>query len=732
MGDPDEEPNIHPTEPPDPPNITICDFPVLNASKSNSRLKVSNSNKHFDQYLVLDLKNVDRRHINPYEIKTELEKISGQNIAELTGTSKCKLNVKTTSAGQTEKLLGTTSLLNKPCSITRHPSFNGNKGLIRVRLYDFQDMEELKSNISTSNQCNIEKIEKATFIKSRNGETSYIITFKQELPYSIYIPGEISDTVVQPFKSRPMMCRRCLQYGHTQKRCNAEKQLCRRCTAHDHEEQQYTAEFPKCLHCSEAHATGHRDCTKEKQEQTILDVVEKEKVTFQRARQIITETPISRTSAAQSNPAFHTLFTVTLPKGTKRSIDPWLLEKAIQNHTGKKPRNCRGKPGDDDSFIVEVQSKEESRRMSEPIIKIGMHVAKVQLNNSFNIQKGLIFIQGYDLLDFESYKKSLIEQQKLVTLEHAHWMNLKDKRTQALIVGFQGDLPSYLNIPGETKSTLVHEYKRLPLLCKKCLEYGHSKNVCREKSTKCQNCTSSNHQSASCEEATRCLHCTLPHKTGEKSCQRHIVEEEVLAIQSRSRVSRSQAFIIYEREHPNARSTNYAAAVISLPKHPKTSSMQRELAASNPEEPKHQSKLQNEISAKNKTKEKTDIKPNKSLSKEKTTKSFSPVIHFDENDGSVTITPNVHLPAGQTTQREKEKRSRVSDEGVDRGRSRYREEKRIKSDRRTNHSRPDRKPNSKERFSSTHRSTSRSGSGRSNHSIKHRSPGTKNYTSKNK
>ena len=74
---------------------------------------------------------------------------------------------------------------------------------------------------------------------------------------------------------------------------------------------------------------GARDCVKQIQEQKILETVETEKVTFQRARQILTEKPVTRLATANLT-VFPTLFDVTLPRGTKRKINPWLV-------TGKMP-----------------------------------------------------------------------------------------------------------------------------------------------------------------------------------------------------------------------------------------------------------------------------------------------------------------------------------------------------------------------------------------------------------
>ena len=532
------------------------DFPSLeNSNKNSENPKIERFVRHLElQFLI-----TDRRQVNPFSIKKELEKISGGKIKSLVGTSKYKLNIETRSAEQTDKCLQITKLCDSSCKIYPHPTFNTSKGLIRIKSYDIDDMDEFKHHLSE--QYDIEKIEKAPFIKSRRNETSYIVTFNEEkLPYSVYIPGEVTDTVVQNFNSRPMLCKNCQEYGHTAKRCRNEEPRCRQCAQQGHKSENCTANDPKCHHCKEDHAAGSKNCNKEKEEQKLLDTVQKEKVTFQRARQILTPVPVSRQLTPKTTP-FASMFNVTLPKGCKRQLkNPWIVEKAIKEHTGKTPRKCRGSPQDEDTFVIEVASLEESRKMST-LRKIGDHEVTVQVNNNQNLQKGLIYIQGYDMLEFDDYKTELINENNLVGAEHATWITTRDSRTQVIIVTFKEDLPKYMDIPGETMRTVVHEYKRLPNHCKKCLHYGHSKKVCREEEPKCLNCTSREHTFPPCDEQPQCLHCSQQHRTGDKRCQQYKVEEEILAIQAKSLVSRLQAQIIYRREHLESHNSNYAAAV---------------------------------------------------------------------------------------------------------------------------------------------------------------------------
>ena len=587
---------VSPPDPPDPPIITREDLPPLsngnksstnrNANKttftddkntkdsfptlsSNKTHRSSNQmntfhRRPFTRYLEIDFGDINRRDVNPFKIQNEIQEITGEKVKELTGMNKSKLTLQTKSAEQTAKCLNISSLAGKTCKINLHPKFNTCKGLIFLRQFETDDTEEFKINLQE--YYDIENVEKATFIKTKPGVTPYILTFNQEnTPYTLYIPGEISDTVINPFIPRPMMCKGCLEYGHTQKRCKKSVLRCKKCSDTGHEERDCTAQASKCYHCAEDHVAGARDCVKQIQEQKILDTVETEKVTFQRARQILTEKPVTRLATANL-PVFPTLFDVTLPRGTKRKINPWLVEKCIQQHTGKMPRKCRGKSNSEDTFVVEVGSENEARLMST-FTKIGTYDVVVTVNNTFKLQKGIIYIQGYNLSDFDSYREGLMKQHNISQVEQATWIKTKNIFTNALILSFQHEMPNYIDIPGESTRTLVNEYKRIPNLCKTCLEYGHPQRVCRG-DQRCHNCTSTEHSFPPCELDSKCLHCPMPHKTGDKSCQQYKIEEEILAIQAKHRVSRNQAIVIFDRNTPNIRSMNFAAALATTTSNP--------------------------------------------------------------------------------------------------------------------------------------------------------------------
>lgn len=59
------------------------------------------------------------------------------------------------------------------------------------------------------------------------------------------------------------------------------------------------------------------------------------------------------------DPQYATHFKCSLDPDLKQKITPWTLEKTVHHQLGSKPKSIRSV--DRDSFIIEVNSKEQSR-----------------------------------------------------------------------------------------------------------------------------------------------------------------------------------------------------------------------------------------------------------------------------------------------------------------------------------------------------------------------------------
>ena len=118
-------------------------------------------------------------------------------------------------------------------------------------------------------------------------------------------------------------------------------------------------------------------------------------------------------------PIFPSLFDLKFTIEHKRKISPFLLEKCIQNHTGTKPRTIRTK--DATTFIIEISSRKESVAMII-LVKIHNYPVKTIINNTSDIQKGLIYVYGYNMSSLEVFKTGLMNEHNLINVEEAIWM----------------------------------------------------------------------------------------------------------------------------------------------------------------------------------------------------------------------------------------------------------------------------------------------------------------------
>ena len=145
------------------------------------------------------------------------------------------------------------------------------------------DLDELLKHIKEQDE-NIYSIEKITFIQSFNpNDQAFMIKFtSNHIPDSLDIGGPV---ILKPLINRPLMCKNCKEYGHSQKTCK-KKEICRKCSGEGHDSK--LCKLPDfCIHCeTNEHSTNYIECPKRKREQEIVNIQHRDRVSFLRARQI--------------------------------------------------------------------------------------------------------------------------------------------------------------------------------------------------------------------------------------------------------------------------------------------------------------------------------------------------------------------------------------------------------------------------------------------------------------
>ena len=176
-----------------------------------------------------------------------------------------------------------------------------------------------------------------SFIKSRNSNTTTVLrTFNlQEQPYTIYFPGQQSDTAVYKYQDRPMVCHNCHNYGHTKTRCRRKgvKQICRE-VDHTSNKTNKSPNETRCPNCEAGNMAGSNNCEIEIKERVIKKMQADSRVGRRRALQILAGADESLRSNPQSYP---THFRCKMDPENKRKFNPWVIENIFAQEIGSKP-----------------------------------------------------------------------------------------------------------------------------------------------------------------------------------------------------------------------------------------------------------------------------------------------------------------------------------------------------------------------------------------------------------
>lgn len=108
----------------------------------------------------------------------------------------------------------------------------GNKGQVFVYGYNMIKFEKFKKGLIAEHGL-IDAIE-AHWIRVKNKHGTSIVSFREDFPEYLDIPGKRKKTKVFAYQERPMMCKK---YGHGSKKCR-EQEVCARCGKDCHDKTQ--------------------------------------------------------------------------------------------------------------------------------------------------------------------------------------------------------------------------------------------------------------------------------------------------------------------------------------------------------------------------------------------------------------------------------------------------------------------------------------------------------------
>ena len=164
--------------------------------------------------------------------------------------------------------------------------------------------------------------------------------------------------------------------------------------------------------------------------------------------------------------------------------------------------------------------------------------------------------------NFEDYKTEIMKEFNVRDVQRATWIRSRSIIASPLLITFNSKQPpSTMNIIGEQTLTKVYEYFSKPMICRQCLEYGHTVKHCKQQISTCGKCDVTGHSRNECTSLDMtCHHCGDKHPTASNKCPTYRLEEEIIRVQTREKISRQQAKTKILSENP-ALKMNYAQAL---------------------------------------------------------------------------------------------------------------------------------------------------------------------------
>lgn len=209
--------------------------------------------------------------LDTFEIGSKLEELGLQGIPVKT-TKTGEFHFTARNEEEASTLLQTKQLEDGTEIATRTLGEGKCKGVIHCPAIKGRKEEDIKSKLSKNG---------VTEVKARGQNGTFVLTLNTPtLPAEIQV-GALK-VEVQPYIPRPLLCRQCFVYGHTQKVCR-NKPACRKCGG-PHSDKLPCLKPAKCRNCGGKHHPNDKACKVWQQEQSINEMMILHKIPGQQAR----------------------------------------------------------------------------------------------------------------------------------------------------------------------------------------------------------------------------------------------------------------------------------------------------------------------------------------------------------------------------------------------------------------------------------------------------------------
>ncbi|XP_055591269.1 uncharacterized protein LOC129760327 [Uranotaenia lowii] len=234
-------------------------------------------------YVILKAADGHKLPQNPFIIGRSVEKVG-----KIEGFFEKKQGwyvIKTRSKDQIRELAKLTCLTDgTPIVIARHPSLNKRKCVVTCQEAQSMDEKELLAELSHQKVIEVRRITKKTPAGVVGTPTLILTISSTVIPEFIHFGFlRVRTRLYYPL---PLLCRNCLQYGHTKQKCTSPLS-CSKCNSNEHDSQN-CKNHPYCGNCkTEGHSPINRSCPTWLAETAALKITTEQNIPIAAARKMI-------------------------------------------------------------------------------------------------------------------------------------------------------------------------------------------------------------------------------------------------------------------------------------------------------------------------------------------------------------------------------------------------------------------------------------------------------------
>ena len=211
-----------------------------------------------------------------------------------------------------------------------------------------------------------------------------------------------------------------------------------------------------------------------------------------------------------------------------------------------------------DTLQIQVSSRNQGNKLAA-VTKIANNDVVVQLDSAMNETKGTLYSETLSNSSIEELMEAFASQGVTKIERMKRMIDGRLTETHRYIITFnRSTLPPLLKVT-DWHHELIELYIPLPMRCMKCFKTNHTKKYCNQENELCSQCSRPGHRSNECWYEPLCANCRGCHNALYRKCPYYEFRKEILATETRQKVTRSEAEdIVRERFREEGKTYSFA------------------------------------------------------------------------------------------------------------------------------------------------------------------------------